>query len=117
VESTLHHGGAQYATPADALKAAEAYMAGGNKESCRPDSLADTATKGGSHHAGRFLFSTAVINVPLFKATQSEPTIKELLRNGNICAREARSVWRFYLCQHGQGNLDGAQSGAHDFEA
>jgi hypothetical protein len=27
VELTLHHGGAHYATPADALKAAEAYMA------------------------------------------------------------------------------------------
>jgi hypothetical protein len=27
VETTLHHGGTHYATPADALKAAEAYMA------------------------------------------------------------------------------------------
>jgi hypothetical protein len=27
VETTLHHGGTHYATPAEALKAAEAYMA------------------------------------------------------------------------------------------
>jgi hypothetical protein len=32
VESTLHRGGAHYASPADALKAAEAYMA---NQSCR----------------------------------------------------------------------------------